>query len=147
MSDDLRQSLEEMVKKFGTDLGLPKVDVDKLIETHQKNFDALAEAAKAASASAQQVATQQRELIESTLNDAMALARQVKPGADATTLLAEQRQAVSRVVDKTISSTGAIAEQIQNLNKEVWKIVTDRLAASASELQASFPRATPQQHS
>jgi phasin family protein len=147
MSDDLRQSLEDMVKKFGSELGLPKVDVDKLIETHQKNFDALVEAAKAASAGANQVATQQRELIESTLNDAMALARQAKPGMDAAGLLAEQRQAVSRVVDKTISSTSMIAEQIQNLNKEIWRIVADRLTAGASELHASFPRATSQKDS
>jgi phasin family protein len=140
MSDDLRKSLEEMVKKLGSDLGLPKVDVDKLVETHQKNFDALIEAAKAASASVKRVADQQRELIESTLNDAVALAQHLKPGADAATLMTQQREAVSRVVDKTSSSTSAIAEQIQSLNNEVWKIVTDRLAASAGELRASFQR-------
>ena len=31
------QSWLEMLKKFGSDLNLPKVDVDKLIEMHRKN--------------------------------------------------------------------------------------------------------------
>jgi len=138
MSDDLRQSLEDMVKKFGADLGLSKVDVDKLIETHQRNIDALVESAKVASNSAKQVAAKQRELIESTLNDALALAKEMKPGVDAANLLNQQREAVNRVVDKTIASTSAIAEQIQNLNKEILKIFADRISGSASEIRASF---------
>ena len=34
-------SYVDMLRKFGSDLGLPKVDVDKLIESHKKNIDAL----------------------------------------------------------------------------------------------------------
>jgi phasin family protein len=144
MSDDLRQSLENTVKKFGFDLGLPKVDVDKLIETHKKNFDALVEASKVASSGAQQVVAKQRELLESTFNDALALIKQAKPGVDAAALVARQREAVSHAVDKTIASTGAIAEHIQTLNNDILKIVTERIAASADEFKASFQPAVGQ---
>ena len=54
MIDDVRKSLEDMIKKFGSDLDLPKVDIDKLIETHQKNIDALVRSAKAANDGAAQ---------------------------------------------------------------------------------------------
>ena len=37
------QSFSEMLKKFGSDLGLPKVDIEKLMATHAKNFEALGE--------------------------------------------------------------------------------------------------------
>ena len=37
----------DMFRKFGSDLGLPKLNVDTLIETHRKNLDALGESVKA----------------------------------------------------------------------------------------------------
>ena len=39
------QSFVDIVRQFGSDLGLPKVDVDKLVETHRKNFEALTQTA------------------------------------------------------------------------------------------------------
>jgi len=36
------QSYIDMLRNFAGGLGLPKLDVDKLIETHRKNIDALA---------------------------------------------------------------------------------------------------------
>lgn len=139
MSDDLRQALEGMIKKFGADLGVPKVDVDRLIETHQKNFDALVESVQATSNSAKQVAAKQREIIEPTLNGALTLAKEMKLGAVGPEFLNQQREVVGRVLDKTIASTIAIAEESQSLNKEILKIVGDRVSASASEIRASFP--------
>src|SRR5258705_11966543 len=52
----------EMLRKFGSDLGLPKLDVDKLIEAQKKNIDALSESARAAAQGAQSVAQKQREV-------------------------------------------------------------------------------------
>src|SRR6266481_3392210 len=46
----------EMLRKFGSDLGLPKLDVDKLIEAQKKNIDALSESARVAAQGAQSVA-------------------------------------------------------------------------------------------
>ncbi|MFO1116528.1 MAG: TIGR01841 family phasin [Beijerinckiaceae bacterium] len=138
MIDDVRKSLEDMIKKFGSDLDLPKVDIDKLIETHQKNIDALVRSAKAANDGVQAVAVKQRETLEAAMNDAITMAKSLKPGADPKELLTQQREAVERVVDSAISSTKSIAMQVQTLNSEVFKIVVDRLAGSASEIRASF---------
>jgi len=52
------QSWLEMLKKFGSDLNLPKVDVDKLIEMHRKNLDALEQSAQVASAGAKSICRQ-----------------------------------------------------------------------------------------
>ena len=38
----------DMFRKFGSDLGLPKFDVEKLIETQRRNLDALGQSAKVA---------------------------------------------------------------------------------------------------
>lgn len=41
-------SILEQMKAFGARLGLPKVDVDKLVDLNLKNLDALGRAARAA---------------------------------------------------------------------------------------------------
>jgi hypothetical protein len=42
------QSYIEMLRSFASNVGLPQVDVDKLLETYRKNIEALAASAKAA---------------------------------------------------------------------------------------------------
>src|SRR5260370_25074688 len=64
----------EMPRKFCSDLGLPKLDVDKLIEAQKKNIDALSESARVAAQGAQSVAQKQREVLEAGLREATTLA-------------------------------------------------------------------------
>jgi hypothetical protein len=42
------QSFLDMIEEFGTGLGVPKVDVDKLIEVHRRSTDALERSAQVA---------------------------------------------------------------------------------------------------
>src|SRR5258707_8346320 len=69
----------EMLRKFGSDLGLPKLDVDKLIEAQKKNIDALSESARVAAQGAQSVAQKQREVLEAGLREATTFARRYQP--------------------------------------------------------------------
>jgi hypothetical protein len=73
------QSYIDMLRKFGSEVGLPKLDVDKLIEAQRKNIDALERSAKAAAGGAQSVAQKQREVLEAGLREASALARGFQP--------------------------------------------------------------------
>ena len=54
----------DMFRKFGSDLGLLKFDVEKLLETQRRNLDALGQSAKA---------------LEAGLRQATSLAREYKP--------------------------------------------------------------------
>ena len=58
------KSLADMLKKFGSDLGLTTVDVDKLVDLYRKNLDALAQSATTASAGAKSVVSKQIEIAE-----------------------------------------------------------------------------------
>src|SRR5215471_3827575 len=68
-------SYVDMLRKFGSDLGLPKVDVEMLIEGHIKNIDALSQSATVAAQGAQAVAQKQREIFEAGLQEATKLAQ------------------------------------------------------------------------
>src|SRR5262249_135673 len=58
------QSFLDMIKEFGTGLGVPKFDVDKLIEVQRRNIDALGRSAQVATEGAKSLADKQREIIE-----------------------------------------------------------------------------------
>ena len=72
-------SYVDMLRKFGSDLGLPRVNVDKLIESHKKNIDALSQSATVAAQGAQSVAQKQREIFEAGLQEATKLAQGYQP--------------------------------------------------------------------
>jgi hypothetical protein len=54
------QSFVDIVRQFASDLGVPKVDVDKLVETHRKNFEALTQTVLVASDGVKSLATKQK---------------------------------------------------------------------------------------
>src|SRR5262245_10122090 len=58
------QSFLDLIQEFGTGLGVPKVDVDKLIEVHRRNIDALGRSAQVATEGAKSLADKQHEIIE-----------------------------------------------------------------------------------
>jgi hypothetical protein len=47
------------VRKFGSDISLPKLHVDKLIETHRKNIDAEGQSVEMAAQGAQSTGQKQ----------------------------------------------------------------------------------------
>ena len=103
------QSWLEMLKKFGSDLNLPKVDVDKLIEIHRKNLDAVEQSAQVASMGAKSLADKQREIIETVFSEAAAMARDFKPSGDPSEVLAKQTEFAKKAFDITVQNTRDVA--------------------------------------
>jgi hypothetical protein len=53
----------DQIKAFGARLGLPKVDVDKLVDIQLKNIDALGRSAQNAGEGAKALADKHREIM------------------------------------------------------------------------------------
>ena len=60
MTEEAKQSFIDIVRKFALDLGLPQVEVDKLVAAHQKNFEALTQTARITAEGAKSVAAKQK---------------------------------------------------------------------------------------
>src|SRR5258708_13995664 len=99
------QSWLDMLTKFGSDLNLPKVDVDKLIEMHRKNLDALEQSAQVASAGAKSIADKQREIVETAFREAAAMARDSKPTGDPKEMLPKHTRVAQKSFDITLHNT------------------------------------------
>ena len=134
---DATQSYLDILSKFGADLGLPTVDVNRLLEAHKKNIEALANSASVISEGARSVAEKNQEIFEAGLREVAAIARDYRPLA-AEADLAEKRVEFAKKVFDAIAKNARDVNDIANQStKEASRIFQDRLKASIDEIKAS----------
>ena len=133
-------SYVDMLRKFGGDLGLPKVDVDKLIESHKKNIDALSQSATVAAQGAQSVAQKQREIFEAGLREATKLAQGYQPLGKLQDNLALQTEFAKKVFEIAVKGAQESATTARQSTSEAVKIIQDRLKESFDEMRSSVNR-------
>jgi phasin family protein len=127
----------DMLRKFGSDLGLPKLNVDELLQTQKKNIDALSESAKVAAQGAQSVAQKQREILEAGLREATTLARQYKPLGQVHENIALQTEFARKVFEITVQGAQESASTARQSTAEAVKIIQDRVKEGLEEIRAS----------
>jgi len=130
----------DMLRKFGSDLGLPKVDIDLLIEGHKKNIDALAQSATVAAQGAQSMAQKQREIFEAGLQEATKLARGYQPLGNLQDNLALQTEFAKKVFEIAVKGAQDSAATARQSTGEAVKIIQDRLKESFDEIRSSANR-------
>jgi phasin family protein len=135
-----RKSLADMLTKFGSDLGLPKVDVDKLVDVHLKNLDALAQTAQIASEGAKSLTIKQKEIVESAFRETLNLVRGFKPTGSPQEILAKQTELARRAFDATVENTRDIAEVVKKSSDDAFAVIGDRIRGSITEIRGSFER-------
>jgi phasin family protein len=125
----------DMLRKFGNDLGLPKLDVEKLLEAQKKNLDALGRSAKVAAQGAQSVAQKQREVLEAGLREATSLAREYKPLGKVQENLALQTEFAKKVFDIAVKGAQDSTATARQSTTEAVKIIQDRMKESFEEFR------------
>jgi phasin family protein len=139
MTENIR-SLLERLGKFGCDLGLPKVDVDQLIDAHRKNLDALDRSAKVAAEGAKSLADKQREILESALTEAAAMARDFKPTGDPQQIVAKQTEFAKKAFESAVQNTRDVAELAKKTTSDATAIIRDKLRDSLSDFGVGLGR-------
>ncbi|WP_029078316.1 phasin family protein [Bradyrhizobium sp. th.b2] len=139
MTEDTQSWLDRL-RKFGGDLGLPKIDVDQLIDAHRKNLDALDRSAQVAAGGAKSLAGKQREILESALTEAAAMARDFKPTGDPQQIVAKQTEFAKKAFESAVQNTRDVAELATKTTTDATAIIRDRLRDSLSDLRAGLRR-------
>ncbi|GIQ77591.1 phasin family protein [Bradyrhizobium sp. ma5] len=127
----------DMLRKFGSDLGLPKLNVDELLQAQKKNLEALGQSAKVAAQGAQSVAQKQREVIEAGLREASTLAREYKPLGKIHENLALQTEFARKVFDIAVKGAQDSASTARQSTTDAVKIIQDRMKENFEEFRAS----------
>lgn len=127
----------DMLRKFGSDLGLPKLNVDELLQAQKKNIDALGQSVKVAAQGAQSVAQKQRKVLEAGLREAETLAREYKPLGQMQENIALQTEFARKVFEITVEGARESASTARSSTTEAVKIIQDRVKESFEEIRAS----------
>jgi phasin family protein len=123
----------DMFRKFGADLQVPQFDLDKMIEAHRRNVEALTASASAMTEGAQAMAQKQREVVEAGLREATALAQEIKTHGDQN--LARQTEFAKKVFDIAVRGAQDTAQLTRLSTGDAVKILQDRMRESMEEIR------------
>ena len=135
------QTYMDMVRGFGGKLGLPQIDVEKLIEANRKNLDALNESAAAAAGGAQAALRKQREVLEAGLREATTLVRGYHPLGDPKETMAKQTEFAKKLLELAVQGAKKSAQTTRVSTTEAAKILQDRMKAALEEVRATVSHA------
>jgi phasin family protein len=133
----MSDSLLDQMKAFGAKLGLPKVDVDKLVEMNRKNLDALVRSASVAGEGAKAFAGKQREIIQAAFKEASAMVKDFHPTGSAQEIVAKQSEYARKAFEVAMQNTRDLADLATKSTAEAARIIRERIHDSLSELQES----------
>jgi phasin family protein len=134
------ESYFDVLRKFARDVGLPKFNVEKLIDAQRKNIDALGEAAKVAAGGAKSVAQKQREVFEAGLHEASTVWREFEPLGTAQEVIAEQTEFAKKVFDIAVQGALDTARLARQSTGDAAKVIKDRMHANLDEIRNSISR-------
>jgi phasin family protein len=132
-----------MLRKLGAALGLPKPNVDQLVETQKKNIEALGQSAQVVAQGAHSVAQKQRELMEAGLREAIALARENQPLGTVNANLAQQTEVARKIFEIAVKGAQETAATARQSGTDAVKIVQDRMKEALEGIHASIGRNEP----
>ena len=132
------QSYIDMLRKFGSDLGLPKPTIDKLIEINRENIEALGRSAQTAAEGATSMVGKQREMAEAGFRDASDMVRELKPMGSPREALSRQTEFATKVFDLTLQYTRDIAQLATRSTAEAVRIIQERLRDSIEEVRGTI---------
>jgi phasin family protein len=141
-------SFLDQTKAFGAKLGLPKVDVDKLVEMNRKNFEALMRSVSVAGEGAKALAEKQREIVQAALKETSAMVKDFHPTGSPQEIVAKQSEYAKKAFEVAMQNTRDLAELATKTTAEAARIVHERIHDNLRVLQESVglaPAAKTQQ--
>jgi phasin family protein len=124
----------DMMRKFGTDLQVPKLDLDQMVESHRKNIEALSSSVTAMTEGAQVMAQKQREVVEASLREASALAQEFTAHSDQN--LARQTAFTKKVFDIAVQGARDTAQLNRMSTADAVKVLQDRMREGLEEIRS-----------
>ena len=134
------QSFIDMFKNMGEQLKIPSFDMNRIMEHHQKNLEAMTKSWQAMAGGAQEIAHKQRAIFEEAVKDVTTMVQAYKPGGSPQDIMAKQAEFAKKAMEAAIANTRDIAELVQKSTTDAFKIVQDRMKESYEEIRASVER-------
>ena len=137
---DASQAFTDMFRKMGEQLKVPAFDMTKIMEHHQKNFEAMTRSWQAMAGGATAIASKQREIFEATVKDITGMAKDFKPTGSPQEILTKQTEFAKKAMEAAIANTRDIAELVQKSSTEAITIIQGRMKESYEEIKSTLEK-------
>ena len=124
---------------MGEQLKVPSFDMTKIMEHHQKNFEAMTRSWQAMAGGATAIASKQREIFEATVKDITGMAKDFKPTGSPQEILTKQTEFAKKAMEAAIANTRDIAELVQKSGTEAVTIIHGRME-SYEEIKSTLEK-------
>ena len=128
----------EMFQKFGENLKVPTPDVEKIVDYHRKNIQAVQDSVQAASEGTQSIMAKQREQLEENLAEITNMVQSMNISSDPSKVMSDQMEFAKRSFEKTVKNTTEIGEIARNSSADSFKILQDRMQESIVDIRDSM---------
>ena len=135
-----QESFIDMFARLGRDLHLPAVEIDRIIEHHRKNLEALERSGRAASSGASEIATKQRAIFEKTLEDIHDMARRYATPASPQEMMTRQLEFTRKSFETAMENTTEMADLMRRSSEESLGILRERIREGMQEIRDAYDK-------
>ena len=131
-----QESILDMFSGLGSDMKLPKMDVEAVLSHHRKNLEALEKSARAAAAGASSVMSKQREALQETLGEFADMARSYGGPGNPQDFMSKQAEFARKSFEAAVKNAGEVAEIVRQSGSEAIEILRERMEEAVKEVRS-----------
>lgn len=132
------ESIIDMFARLGQDLRLPSMDIERVIEHHRRNLEALQKSAETATAGASALMARQREMLEETLRKITEMAEHYRAPASPQDLIAKQADFARKSFEAAVNNAGEISELVRKSSDETLEVLRKRIRDGMEEIRSAY---------
>lgn len=134
------QSFVDMFAKLGQDLKLPSIDVERVIDNHRKNLEALQKSASATASGASSLMAKQREMLQDTLREITDMAQSYRVPGSPQEMLTKQAEFARKSFETAVKNASEVADIVKKSGSESVDILRKRIQESMEEIRDSYEK-------
>ena len=133
--------LQTDISKMLTEFKLPGVDLEPMITAQRKNIEALTEANKLVVAGVQAVMKRQAEILQASMEQARAVAREIMVPGSPEAKVAKQAEVVQTAFQAALANMKELADLVTKSNTEAGNVISKRVSEGIDEIKAAVVKA------
>jgi phasin family protein len=132
------ESFMDLFTRFGQDLKMPSVDIERIMAHHRKNLEALEKSARASAAGASSLMAKQREILQDTLQEISDMAQSYRIPGDPQDMMAKQADFARKSFEAAVKNAGEVAEIVKKSGSESVEILRQRIREAMEEVRETY---------
>lgn len=132
------ESILDMFSKLGSEMKLPKLDVEAVLDHHRKNLEALEKSAKAGAAGAASLLSRQREMLQDTLQRITDMNDGLRGAGNPQELMSRQADLARKSFETAVKNAGEVADIVRKSGTESLDILRERIREAMEEVRTAM---------